>query len=250
MAFQCRRAALDASSLLSGLAINHPDNGWYVMSPMLSSIDPDDFFPVGQYLARGEYNPNLLDDNTEWVRLERELEGDTRNEEVIRCGKIYCTAQKLEVSGLQDLAFRKLKALAKDTPYEAFAILCVTALAFTIGNEDLRQYLVRYLAEHFMEMIPVAGEKLVEVMTSDGDLQRSVFGLMSGILPEVQDAGVEGVQKEETEGKEGDVGGVTGAEVLGSAGLGGDEVEDERVRMDMREFVKMREQEEAFQPLD
>ena len=100
------------------------------MSPMLSNLNVDDFLPVGQYLERGEYDSNILDEGTEYVRLEMELIEPERGAEVVRCATIYSIAQIFELPGLQTLAFRKLKALAKLEPHQPFAILCVVDLGF------------------------------------------------------------------------------------------------------------------------
>ena len=116
------------------------------MSPMLSALGPDDFFPIGQYITHGEYDPTILDEDTAFVRLKGDLTGYERGVEVVRCGDIYNTAQMLELPGLQDLAFRKLKALEKSEPHQAFAILTVVETIFDKANEDFKKYLVQYLS--------------------------------------------------------------------------------------------------------
>lgn len=205
--FRARRSRLEASPLLSSQAAYHPQNGWYLMSPLLSSLDVNDFFPVGQYLERGEYNPNILDEGTEWVRLEDNLTDDQRGQEVVRCGTIYSIAQQLELLGLQDLAFRKLKALAKQEPYYPFAILCVTDAVFECGSENLREYLMQYLATHYWDIMLAQTQRFAEVMKADDELSQGVFRLLSGVAPvKWTDAKVEGEQvvKEEKKGNSAD----------------------------------------------
>lgn len=177
--FRAKRSRLNASPLLSSLATYHPENGWYLMSPMLSSLDPGDFFPIGQYLERGEYDPNILDEGTDWVRLERDLTDYQGGQEIIRCGTIYSTAQMLELPRLQDLAFRKLKALSKRAILQPFAILCVIELVFASGREDLRQYLVRYFADNYWEIVLGETVKAAEVMRGDEELAKGVFQTLS-----------------------------------------------------------------------
>ena len=174
------RSGLDASPFLSKMVGHHPDHGWYVMSPALSALNKVEFMPIGQYIERGEYDPNILDEGTEWVRLETNVSGQDAGEEVIRCGIIYDIARTLELPGLQDLAFRKLKALAKNEPHQAFAILCLVARVFKDALPDMRQYLVEYLAEQFWNMMKQENGKLAEVMEADEDLQKRVFGLKAG----------------------------------------------------------------------
>ena len=150
------------------------------MSPTLSLLDKDHFMPVGQYLERGEYDPNILDEGTEWVRLETNARGQDAGEEVMRCAIIYDIALTLELPGLQDLAFRKLKALAKNEPHQPFAILCVVDHIFKSARPDMRQYLIEYLAEQFWSLVTQENNKLAEVMKADEELKKGVFGLLAG----------------------------------------------------------------------
>ncbi|KAK4693831.1 hypothetical protein P7C71_g3633, partial [Lecanoromycetidae sp. Uapishka_2] len=178
--FVAKRANLNISPLLKSLVAHHPDNGWYVMSPILSQLDRNDFLPIGQYLTRREYDPNILDEGTEFVRLEVVWSGPERGAEVIRCGMIYNNAQMLELPGLQDLAFRKLRALEKQGPHQAFAILAAVDMVFDKADEDLRQYLVKYIADHYWDLVLAETGKIAEIMNENEELTQRVFGLLSG----------------------------------------------------------------------
>lgn len=177
------------------------------MSPMLSALDPSDFLPIGQYLTRREYDPNILDDGTEFVRLEKELMGNEGGAEVVRCGDIYITAQMLELPGLQDLAFRKLKALEKSEPHQAFAILTVVETIFDKANEDFKKYLVQYMADHYWDLVLAETIKVAEVMNENEELAQGVFGLLGGRAEvEVEgegegEMGIYGEAKEQEAGK-------------------------------------------------
>ena len=151
------------------------------MHPTLSELDRDKFLPVGQYLMRGEYDPNIVDEGTEWVRLEttRGVQEDVSGE-AIRSGIIYETARMLEMPGLQDLAFRKLKALGQNGPYEPFEILEVVDHVFKNAQPDMQKYLVEYLAAHFWILVVVENRKLCSVMENDEVLAKMVFGLLAG----------------------------------------------------------------------
>lgn len=178
--YGAKRSSLDISPLLKSLIAYHPDNGWYVMSPVLSQLDPADFLPIGQYLTRREYDPNILDDGTDFVRLEGDLSDPERGVEVVRCGIIYNTAQMLELPGLQDLAFRKLKALERQEAHQAFAILTIVEMVFERADEDLRLYLVQYMAEHYWDLVLAETTKIAEVMKDNEELAQGVYGLLSG----------------------------------------------------------------------
>ena len=221
MKFGLQRSKLDASPLLSKLVSYHPKYGWHVMHPTLSELDEDKFMPVGQYLMRGEYDPNIVDEGTEWVRLEtiRGVQDDVSGE-AIRSGIIYETARTLEMPGLQDLAFRKLKALGQSGPHEQFEILEVVGHVFKNAQPDMQKYLVEYLAEHFWNLVVVANRKLYNVMETDEVLAKRVFGLLAG-YPEagLKNEAEENVKVEEPFGERKD-------EPESQGTLMGDEAED------------------------
>ena len=195
--FKVQRSRLDASPPLAKLLTHHPENGWYIMSPLLSSIDANDFRPVGEYIDRREYHPNILDDGTVHVRLEGDLSPENIRQEVLRCGTIYQLAQMLEMPGLQHLVFRKLKALAR-TPLKE--ILVVVELVFQVGGPEIREFLTRHVAEHYWDLVLVETERMVEVMSANEELAKGVFGILSGQDDKVKMEGV--VKKEKEEGKE------------------------------------------------
>lgn len=176
--FKVKRSGLDASPLLSKLVAHHPEDGCYIMSPMLSSLDANDFQPIGEYIDRREYHPNILDDGTVHVRLEGDLNPEMLRHQVVRCGTIYQVAQMLEMPGLQDLAFRKLKALVPH--YQALEILTVIDSLFGIGSPEIRQWLTQHVADHFWNLVLAETERMVEVMGANGDLAKRVFRKLSG----------------------------------------------------------------------
>ncbi|KAL6718798.1 hypothetical protein ACLMJK_003032 [Lecanora helva] len=188
--FRCKRTALEKSPFLSKLAVHHPEKGWYIMSPTLSGLEKADFFPIGHYLERGEYEPELLDDETEGIRFEQDLTECQCKQEVIRCGKVYLVAQDLEMPGLQDLTFRKLKALGKCEPHHPLAILCVVEMVFQIGTEDLKEYLLHYLADNFWRIVMAETEKAAQILQNDEELAQGVFKALTGAArldPEIKD---------------------------------------------------------------
>ena len=215
--FKVSRNGLDASPLLRKQLAHHHENGWYIMSPTLSSLDANDFQPVGEYIDRREYHPNILDDGTAHVRLEGDLDPDTLRHEVVRCGTVYQVALLLEMPGLQDLAFRKLKALAPHQhPRE---ILTVIELLFDGCGVEVRRYLIEHVAEHYYALVLAETEKLVQVMRAYEGLAKGVYGIL-GRDDEVKAEAVvvkeEG--KDETSGSRSETGGKTVKVELGSLG--------------------------------
>ena len=205
MRFKVRRAGLDRSPLLSKLLAHHPKNGWYIMSPMLSCIGANDFQPIGEYIDRREYHPNILDDGTVHVRLEGDLTPEMLRHQIVRCGTIYQIAQMLEMPGLQDLAFRKLKALAPH--YQPLEVLTVIESLFEIGRVEIRRYLMKHVADHFWDFVLAETEKVAEVMCANEELARGVFGLLSGVDVEVKTEETvkeEASPEDEQGGKEGE----------------------------------------------
>ena len=168
------------------------------MSPLLSSIDANDFRPVGEYIDRREYHPNILDDGTVHVRLEGDLSPENVRQEVLRCGTIYQLAQMLEMPGLQHLVFRKLKALAR-TPMKE--MLVVIESLFQVGGLEVREFLTRHVAEHWWDLVLAETERMVEVMSANGELAKGVFGILSRGDDKVK---MEEVVKKEKEGEEGE----------------------------------------------
>ena len=195
--FKVKRIGLDASPLLSNLLMHHPSNGWYIWSPMLSALDADDFQPIGEYIDRREYHPNIMDDGTIHVRLEGDLNPEMLRYQTVRCSKIYQVAQMLEMPGLQDLAFRKLKAL--ESQYRALEILTVIDSLFEIGSAEIRQYLTQYVADNFYTLILAETEQTVGVMTAHENLARGVYEKLSGKADGIKTEAMKEEGKEDTE---------------------------------------------------
>ena len=194
--FKVQRSGLDASPLLSSLLRYRPEDGGYIMSPMLSLLKADDFRPIGEYIERREYDPNIVNDGTVHVRLEGGLDPEMLGYQIVRCGTIYELAKKLEMPGLQDLAFRKLKAL--EPHFEPLQILTVVEVLFDIGSPGIRQYLTQYIANHFYSLVLAETEKIVEIMGTE-DLAKGVFEILSGRENEIKK---ENVKEEEKAGVE------------------------------------------------
>ena len=202
--FKVRRSGLDTSPLLSSLLRHRPEDGGYVMSPMLSLLKADEFEPIGEYIDHREYWPNIVNDGTVHVRLEGDLNPKVLGDQIVRCGTIYELAKELKMPGLQDLAFRKLKAL--DPHFEPLQILTVVEVLFDIGSPGVRRYLTQYVANHYYRLVLAETEKIVEIMCTKEDLAKAVFEILSGKEDEIKKENVKEEEKpdvaDETKGGE------------------------------------------------
>lgn len=132
----------ERSPLLFNMMSHHRAEGSYIMSPLLSSITPEDFQPIAEILDHGEYRPNLLDDGTRWARLENISTNAQRAEELLLSGIRYCHAQQVEMADLQLLIFRKVKLLGD---YPAFELLSAVHMWYREDppdNEEMHEFLL------------------------------------------------------------------------------------------------------------
>ena len=182
--FKVRRSGLDASPLLSSLLRHRPEDGGYIMSPMLSLLKANEFEPIGEYIDHREYYPNIVNDGTVHVRLEGDLDPETLGNQIVRCGTIYQLAKILEMPGLQELAFRKIRAL--EPHFEPLQILTVVEMLFDIGSQEIRQYLTQYVANNYYRLVLAETEKIVEIMCTKEDLAKGIFEILSGKESEIK----------------------------------------------------------------
>lgn len=200
--FVVKRSELEKRSpLLFGLVSHHRTESSYIMSPLLSNISFEDFRTIAEYLDHGEYRPNLLDDGTRWARLENISTDAQRAEELHRSGIRYCHAQQLELSDLQMLIFRKVKALGH---YPAFELLSAVHLMYREGppdKDEMHDFFVHHLAEHFYELLLEDMARFVELLQGHPELARCVFERLGMVGRFKDEAGME-EDVEETKSEE------------------------------------------------
>ncbi|KAG8525825.1 uncharacterized protein KY384_000585 [Bacidia gigantensis] len=178
---QITRSNLECSPFLHRLMLRDPEEGWYVMSPFLSKLEPEEFLPVAAYLETHEYHPKLLGYLTDYARLELEFTSEERGDEILRCGKIYSIARMMEMEGLQSLTYGKIKALTMSgDPFPPVAVLRLAQKTFQSATPDLRQYLIDFFASHYWDLVRHHTEEMVQVM-QNSDLANPVFGLLAGV---------------------------------------------------------------------
>ena len=200
-----KKGGLEQSEFLRGLLTHDTYEGWYVMAPVLAGVTAQDFKPVAEFLDHGEYRPNLLDDETEYVRLENVDKEQQRADEMLRCGVVYSLADLVGLPNLQRLAFRKIRALSSSfmTPFPPFELLSVVQLIFSdIAPKDLEMlsFFVEYIADRFWDINVASPLYFAKIMGQNEHLSRSIFSKL-GEAPN----SVGGVKKEEkTMKQEGD----------------------------------------------
>ena len=149
--FIVKRVGLEQSALLRDI-IKYQSGEAYIMSPVLADLLPAHFESVAEYLDHGEYKPNLLDEGSDYARLEKVENTDQSFEAIIQCGQLYTMSGRLELPELQNLVIRKFKALR---PYSAEDFLLVTKLFYCFGQPSdlsLHDFIISYAVEHFYEL--------------------------------------------------------------------------------------------------
>ncbi|MCJ1396861.1 hypothetical protein MMC11_000051 [Xylographa trunciseda] len=184
--FIVKRTGLGQSALLRDM-IKYQSGEAYIMSPVLADLLPSQFESVAEYLDHGEYKPNLLDEGSDYARLEKVETADQNFEAVIQCGQLYTMSGQLQLPGLQNLVVRKFKALL---PYSAEDFLLITKLFYCFGqpsDESLHDFIVNYAVEHFYELWDAASKIFMELLTYHVSLARDIFRKLGG-LPKNEEA--------------------------------------------------------------
>lgn len=191
--FLVQRSELEKRSpLLSSLISYHQSETPYIMSPVLSHISPEDFTPIAEYLDHGEFRPNLLDDGTRWARLENVSSKAKRAEELALSGIRYCHAQQLELSALQRLIFRKVKALGYYPPFELLSAVHLIYREGPPDDKEMHEFFVDRLARHFYELLLEDVARFVELLQGHSELARCVFERLGMVGKFKEEAGMEG----------------------------------------------------------
>lgn len=198
--FVVKRAGLEESVVLRGM-VKYQDNEAYVMSPVLSELQAPDFTSVAEYLDHAEYKPNLLDEGTDYARLEGVETAPQHFEAICQCGSLYTMADKLDLPGLKDLTVRKFRALV---PYTAEAFILMAKLFYCFGcpsDDGLHEFMVTYATDHFYELLEAEAVSFVELLKRHPSLAKAVFRTLGGVdMKEQEKAKKE--EEEEDEGQE------------------------------------------------
>ncbi|MCJ1282514.1 hypothetical protein MMC26_001837 [Xylographa opegraphella] len=181
--FIVKRDGLEQSELLRN-SIKYESGAAYIMSPILADLLSAHFESVVEYLDHGEYKPNLLDESSDYARLERVETADQSFEAIVKCGRLYTMSARLELPGLQNLVIRKFMALR---PYSAEDFLLITKLFYSVGqpsDRGLHDFVVSYAVEHFYELWSGASETFRDLLAFHPSLARDIFRKLGGLAKE------------------------------------------------------------------
>ena len=207
--FIVKKENLEQSTLLVDL-IRECKGEYYILSPLLSDIDTDDFGAVVEYLDHYEYKPNLLDEGTDYARLEGIETPQQRSASIIQCAVLYGIGNRLMLPHLSALAIRKFKALAPYIPDDFLIIACVLYHSGPPKDETLHRFFVEYIADNFFELWQMESETFRLLLQEQKELAIDIFARKGkgAELYEPVKVQVENEVKEEkvNEGSEGDDG--------------------------------------------
>ena len=197
--FPVKLSSLQQSPLLQG-SLKSQGNEFYIMNPILSDLDAQQFVSIAEYLNHSEYSPKLLERGTIDERLENVSSKKMRSDVLVQCGLLYKLAGKLQLPQMQDLCFQKLKAI-KNPPVPE--LLTVVRLLFPNGHnaDDLiHDYVVSYFSEHYYEIWEAESDEFLAVLKEYRGLARSVHERM-GRAPKVKVEVTEIKKKDKVEKK-------------------------------------------------
>lgn len=163
------------SPLLKKLISYDLSEGWSIMSPALSRFDSKAFEAVVEFLKTAEYTPRFLDENKASRRLENITTQSAKAAHVLNSRILYCIAGKIELQAMQNPILRKLKVLS---PYPPSEFITIAGLIFQQGSvgddEEIRQLLLKYMAEHYWQLQKKEPRQFMEVKTFFPELDASV----------------------------------------------------------------------------
>ena len=177
--FVLKERGLLKSSLLPTL-VKYQDEESYIMSPLLSALQPKDFASVAEYLDHSEYAPNLLDEGTDYARLEKVETLMECSFAVRQCGDLYQLAIELEIAGLRNLVIRKFQALM---PYSEENFILMSRLFYASGrpvDPGLHDFMVTYAVDHFYELWRAQSLCFARLLQEHQPLATSVYQKLGG----------------------------------------------------------------------
>ena len=146
----------------------------------LLSLKAQDCISVIEYLDHRDFQPNLLSHGTSRGRLS-DVEGDKKkvSQAVIQCGTLYLVARKLSLQGLQDLCFRKLQALGRQSHLLAPELILIAKPMFSdwsTSDKCTRAYFAEYFATHYFEIWEEQPSQFRELQRDCKELAVAIHG--------------------------------------------------------------------------
>ena len=176
-----KKNGLQESAILSALMLYHPDEGYYITDPTLTSIDSIQFAPVVEYLNTTEYYPLLLDYGTEYARLQGVESLEDRNFAISQCATVYALSAQFELPLLRQLAFRKFKVLASYPPEELLETIVRMFAATDPPEDEVCNYFTDYVMENFYELMESAPTSFAAIMHSVPRISGRVYAQMAAV---------------------------------------------------------------------
>lgn len=173
------RHAIDSSTYLRTHVLHDPQQGAYIWSPTLRSVNETYFEAVVEYFESQEYRPKITHEEKGVMKLETIISAQGKDGEMIRCGHIYALARFLDLTGLGRLAFQKMKIIEPTTP---LPVLTVAGGIFTHAEPEIREWLTEYLAREYWSLVKSDTTELSALMEENKDLAKHVFKKLAGDL--------------------------------------------------------------------
>ena len=176
-----RKSGITESHYLVSM-LKHENGEACIMSLVLSNLQPANFTSIAEYLDHSEYKPNLLDEGTDYARLEKVETLEQSSEAIYKCAVLYGMGHELQLPALQDLVLRKVRVLQ---PYAADDFVILAKLVYRFGrvaDKSFHGFMVDYAAEHFFEFWQEESEAFAELLQENKVLARDIFERLADVM--------------------------------------------------------------------
>jgi hypothetical protein len=164
-----------------------PDGDSIVDISDVFDIDLNNFVHVCNYFRTGDFEPQLVEGKHGIYELEdwHNLDTDEQIETVARIAKVFRTASDLKHSGLQELAFEKLRAV-----YPLPVPATLTVALVVIRNEqwddgieaEVQDWVADAVVEHFYEMMRGHGVSFAHLLQRREEFAAAVYDKLARAL--------------------------------------------------------------------
>ena len=143
-----------------------------------SDITAKEFFPLADYLDKGDFEPRLINKGNLLLRLDGVFLPKERDSAAIAVSKVFLNAAKLWYETLQQLCVDKLKALYPLSLDALLTVLMIVSRADTHGSEageELKDWLTDHIAEFFWSLVEGKGPTFKRLMYENPETRRRVL---------------------------------------------------------------------------
>lgn len=152
--------------------------GSYIDLPEEIGISAAAFMPIASYLQTSEFEPKLVDESSSMPKLQNVMFEEQKDHVAESIAKVYNTASKLQLAGLQSLAAMKLGTLYPLTPLVLLIVAKIIVSSSEWGCDaelELGGWLADHITEYFWTLMDEHGKWLGEVLRSSEELKQNVF---------------------------------------------------------------------------